>query len=441
MLLKSISNRAVLLMLAAGMLCAAAARAQLVVEIRSGVERPIPMAIVPFGWTGAAGRLPYDVTAVVTSDLGNSGQFDPMAVEDMVARPTQPSDVRFRDWQIVDVDALLIGEMREDGPERYSISFQLFDVLRGELLLGNRLTASGADLRAAGHRIADMVYEELTGIRGVFGTRIAYVTENRDAPPEQRFSLIVADADGENPQVITTSPDPLMSPAWSPDGRRLAYVSFEGDQSAVYVQTISTGTRLSVSMRKGINGAPTFSPDGRRLALTLSLDDGNLDVYTLDLATQVLRRVTESSAIDTESAWSADGRTLFFTSDRAGGPQVYRVSAEPGGRARRVTFEGRYNSRPRVSPDGETLAVVHLVQQDYRIATIDIETGLTQVLSSGQLDESPSFAPNGALVIYATRDGNRGVLASVSTDGRIKREIASAAGDVREPVWSPFPRP
>jgi TolB protein len=287
-----------------------------------------------------------------------------------------------------------------------------------------------------------MVFEELTGIRGVFGTQVAYISEARSGD-RRIYQLIVADADGENRAVIAESAQPLMSPAWSPDGRRLAYVSFEGNQSAIYVQTLRTGTRERVSMRAGHNGAPVFSPDGRRLALTLSLVEGNFDVYTLDLGTQVLRRLTDSPAIDTEPAWSIDGETMYFMSDRSGAPQVYRISADGGSRAPvRVTFEGDYNARPRVSPDGNSLAVLHRNQGNFRIATVDLtRNGLTQVLSNGQLDESPSFAPNGAVLIYATRDRGKGVLATVTSDGRIQQQLESGAGDVREPVWGPFPRP
>ena len=434
------SGRAVLLL--ALLLPGAAAHAQLRIEIRSGVERPVPMAIVPFGWRGPGAAAPFDLADLVTTDLRNSGRFDPIPESDMLSRPTQASEVSFNDWQILDVDVLLIGQLTEDSPDRYTAVYQLFDVLRGEQLLGFRLTAARADLRAAGHRIADMVYEQLTGIRGVFSTSIAYVNETRNPDGSRRFRLIVADSDGENARVVADSPEPLMSPAWSPDGRRIAYVSFEDDRSSVYVQTLRTGTRDQVSARQGINGAPVFSPDGRRLALTLSRDDGNLDIYTLDLATQVLRRLTQSSAIDTEPAWSSDGESIFFTSDRAGGPQIYMVpSVPPVDRARRVTFEGSYNARSRVAPDGDSLAVVHRDRDNYRIALVDPDTGLVQVLTNGSLDESPSYAPNGAQIIYATREGGRGVLASVSSDGRIRRQIASLAGDVREPVWSPYPRP
>lgn len=412
---------------------------QLRVEIRRGVERPVPMAIVPFSWEGLGTVSPFDVSGLVAADLGQSGRFAPMDVQDMVSLPSLPEDVRFQDWQIVEVDYLVIGRVIENTFDAYTIVFQLYDILRGEAIVGYRLTASGAELRTASHRISDMVYEELTGIPGVFGTSIAYVSEQQEGD-ETRFRLIVSDADGANPIVVADSPDPLMSPAWSPDGRRLAYVSFEGAQSSIYIQTLRTGARERVSARAGINGAPVFSPDGTRLALTLSRDEGNSDIYMLELATQVLTRLTQHSAIDTEAVWGPDGESIYFTSGRAGGPQIYQVPARAGARAQRVTFEGSYNARPRISPGGDRLAVVHEDRGNYRIALVDPDTGLTQVLSTGQQDESPSFAPNGALIIYATQENGRGVLASVSTDGRIHQQIVSVAGQVREPAWSPFPR-
>ncbi len=429
------------LLLAATLVYASLAQAQLRIEIRRGVERPVPMAIVPFSWEAVPGTpLPLDVSGVITADLASSGRFDPIDERDMVSRPTQPEQVDFGDWRILDVDVLVIGRVVQDGVDRYTVIFQLYDILRSEQLVGYRLTTSGSDLRLTTHRVADMIYEELTGIPGVFSTRIAYVTEQRNGD-SRRFRLIVADADGENAQIVADSPDPLMSPAWSPDGRRLAYVSFENQQSAVYIQTLRTGTRDRVSAREGINGAPVFSPDGRMLALTLSREGGNADIYTLDLTTQVLNRLTRDPAIDTEATWAPDGSAIYFTSDRSGGPQVYRIDPDPGSRAERVTFEGAYNARPRLSPDGRQLAVVHRDRGNYRIAVVDPRTGLTQVLSNGALDESPSFAPNGAVIIYATRENGRGVLSSVSTDGRIQQQIAAVAGDVREPVWSPYARP
>lgn len=436
-----LARAAAALAAAAALFHGAAATAQLRIEIRRGVERPVPMAIVPFSWEGAPGTPPpLDVSGVVTADLAGSGRFDPIAERDMVSQPTLPEQVDFQDWRILDVDVLVIGRVIRDGPDRYTVIFQLYDILRGEQLVGYRLTTPEADLRLTAHRVSDMIYEELTGIPGVFSTRVAYISEQRENG-RQRFRLIVADADGANAQVVADSPDPLMSPAWSPDGRRLAYVSFEGDQSAIYVQTLRTGVRDRVSARAGINGAPAFSPDGRRLALTLSRDSGNLDVYVLDLTTQVLNRLTDNPAIDTEATWSPDGEVVYFTSDRSGGPQIYRVEPRVGARAERVTFEGGYNARARVSPEGDRLAVVTRDRGNYRIAVVDPRTGLTQVLSDGSLDESPSFAPNGAVIIYATRDNGRGVLSSVSTDGRIQQQIAAVAGDVREPVWSPYARP
>lgn len=428
------------LALIAALTCAGSARAQLEVVITDLNIQPIPIAVVPFGWDGP-GAAPFDLAGLIATDLANSGRFQAIPEENMIGRPTRPTDVRFADWQILDVDHVLIGQLSDAGAGRYDIAFQLFDVVRAQQLLGFRLSASAADLRAAGHRIADMAFEEIIGIPGIFSTRIAYVNEQRDAAGESVYRLIVADSDGENAEEVTRSDLPLMSPAWSPDGRRLAYVSFEGNRSRIFVQTLSSGNRAVVSQRAGVNGSPAFSPDGRRLALTLSRD-GNLDVFTLDLTTQVLIQITRNGAVDTEPTWSQDGRHIYFTSDRSGRPQVYRVQADAGQRAERVTFEGTYNARPRMSPNGEELAVVHLQQSNYRIASVDPNRGiLNVVLSRGQLDESPSFAPNGDTIIFATRRGGQGVLAMVSAGGRIQRDIVSVAGDVREPVWSPFTRP
>ena len=419
------------------------AHAQLDVTVTSGNREPISAAFVPFGWQGTGTAAPFDVAALVEQDLENSGYFAGIERRNMISRPTLGTQVNFQDWRIVDVDVLLIGQLSQAGPQQYQISFQLFDVTRGEQLLAFRVDSTDAALRATSHRISDMVFEEMTGIRGIFSTRIAYITEERVNLQQRTFRLVVADADGANAAVIAEASQPLMSPTWSPDGRSIAYVSFEGDQSAIYVQTLSTGTRTRASARVGINGAPVYSPDGRMLALARSQGEGNLDIYTLDLATQVLRRITENTSIDTDPDWSKDGRYLYFTSDRGGSPQVYRVEAVPNGRAQRVTIDGRYNADARVSPDGDRLAIVHRGenQDQDRIALLDPSNGEIFVLSRGFLDESPSFAPNGALIIYATRDRGQGVLATVTTDGQIHQRIASPAGaDVREPVWSPFPR-
>ena len=423
------------------LLLALPAAAQLEITITGSAGTQIPAAFVPFGWQGPGDTPPFDVAALVEQDLVNSGYFSALERRNMVSRPTQGSQLNFLDWRIVDVNIVLVGELTQTGADQYNLAFQLFDVVRGEQLLAFRVDSSLDDLRSTSHRIADMVYEEMTGIRGIFSTRIAYITEERTSPDDRTFRLIVADADGANAQTIARSTEPLMSPNWSPDGRRIAYVSFEGRQSAIYVQTLATGTRERVSAEVGVNGAPVFSPDGRRLAVTLSGAGGNLDIHILDIATRRAQRITVNAAIDTESVWSADGETLYFTSGRPGSTQIYRVLARPGGIARRVSFEGTYNADASMSPTGEQLAIVHRNQGRDRIALLDPETGVIDILSRGSLDESPSFAPNGAMIIYATRDRGQGVLASVSTDGRVHQRIASVAGDVREPVWSPYPLP
>lgn len=424
-----------------GLLIAAeSAHSQLQVRITEGVARPFPIAVVPFAWNGA-GDVPFDLAELVATDLSDSGRFQAIPNENMLTQPTRPADVNYRDWGILNVDYVVIGQLEQVSPDNFTAAFQLFDVVRGEQLLGFRVSTATQDLRAAGHQIADMVYEEIIGIPGIFSTRIAYINEVRDSEGEAIYRLIVADADGENARVVTESSLPVMSPTFSPDGRRLAYVSFEGNRARIFVQTLRTGNREVVSQRAGVNGAPAFSPDGRKLALTLSRD-GNLDIFTLDLTTQVLIQITRNPAIDTQPVWSADGETIFFTSDRAGRAQVYKVRADAGQKVERVTFRGTYNARPRLAPNGNTLAVEYLDNDNYRIAAVDPHSGeLIDILTSGSLDESPSFAPNGDTIIYATRRGNQGVLSTISTDGRIQREIAAVDGDVREPVWSPFARP
>jgi TolB protein len=412
------------------------AHAQLRLDITQGVRDAVPIAIVPFGGQAEGG--PGDIAAVIASDLQLSGRFQPLERRDMVARPHRGAEVRFEDWRLLKSDFLVVGRVEPEGAG-LAVTFELFNVQSGQPLLSQTLTTTERGLRATAHRIADQVFERLTGIPGAFSTRIAYVSAEGRAPAK-RYRLVVADADGFGPRTVTESSEPIMSPAWSPDGQSLAYVSFEGKASAIYVQRLATGDRRRVSARQGINGAPAWSPDGRKLALTLSRD-GNLDIYVLELATQALTRITSDDAIDTEPEWSRDGSSLFFTSDRAGSAQVYRVAAGAAQEAQRLTFTNGYNARPRVSPDGQTLALVTLDRGSYRIATLDLKTRNLRVLTDGQQDEGPSFAPNGAVVLYATRAGTKGALAMVSTDGRFQQRLSSDSGDVREPVWSPFPAP
>ena len=414
------------------------AEAQLEIEITEYAGKQTPVAVVPFGWEGEGPTAPYDMTAVIAADLRRSGRFAPIAEDDMLQKPTSGLEVDFDDWSILAVEAVVIGKVTQTGANAYSVQFQLFDVFKGEQLVGYRMPASRGTMRRVAHRVADMIYEKLTGIPGVFGTKVAYVTaEGRE--DDRLYTLVVADADGANEITIMESTDPIMSPAWSPDSRRLAYVSFENNISTIYVQTLRTGNRIKVSSRAGINGAPAFSPDGRKLVLTLGGIDGNLDINILDLASRKVTRLTTNRSIDTEGTWAPNGRTIYFTSDRSGGPQIYRMDVN-GGSPVRVTFEGSYNARPRLSPDGSRLALVHLDRGNYRIAVLDLDSRDLLVLSGGRQDESPSFAPNSDSLIYATRQGRNGVLETVSADGLVRQRLASRQGDVREPVWSPFPR-
>ena len=402
----------------------------------TGIAQPTPVAISPFGWEGSGAEMPLDIAEVIANDLRRSGRFAPVDETKMLQKPTDGADVDFQDWSILGVEAVVVGKLIQTGDNAYTLQFQLFDVFGRRQLVGYRMPASRGTMRGAAHRAADMIYEKLTGIKGVFGTKVAYVTAQQQGK-DRLYSLIVSDQDGENDFKIMESKDPIMSPAWSPDSRQLAYVSFEGSKSSIFVQTLRSGNRFQVSSKPGINGAPSFSPDGRKLVITLGGVNGNPDIYILDITSRQTKRLTTHRAIDTEGTWSPDGRYIYFTSDRSGGPQVYRVSAN-GGSPERVTFEGSYNARPRLSPDGTRLAMVHNDRGNYRIAVMDLERKDLLVLSNGRQDESPSFAPNSDILIYATRQRGDGVLETVSADGLIRQKMASGQGDVREPVWSPF---
>jgi TolB protein len=419
-----------------GALGAQPARADLQILITKGVTDPIPIAIVPFSHSLPPDGV-FDVSAVVQHDLEGSGRFRAMQRRSMQVTPERAADVQAADWKASGNDYVLVGRVSVPSSNEVDLECDLINTQTGALIGTQKFVGTSASLRNASHQISDFVYEKILGVRGAFATRIAYVSVQGQGAA-QRYQLVVADADGENFKIILESSQPIMSPAWSADGQWLAYVSFENRLSGVYVQTVRTGERRLVSARAGVNGAPAFSPDGQRLALTLSGSNGNLDIWVLDLGTQALTRLTDDPAVDTESAWSPDGRSIYFTSDRAGGPQIYKLDVAQHQRVERITFGSGYNARPRLSPDGKKVAFVTREGSAYRIGLQDLASGTVNVLSRGSLDESPSFAPNGAAIIYAGRDGEVGTLQIVSVDGLVTQRLRSDQGEVREPVWGPF---
>lgn len=411
------------------------AQAVLTIEITGGSEAALPIAIVPFGSEGYAA--PEDLSEIISNDLASSGRFAPVEKRDLISQPHEAQQVNFADWRLLRSEGLLIGKVSSQDGENYQVQFQLFDVYKAEQLVGKRYNVPASGLRNLAHQIADIVYETLTGEKGVFSTRLAFVTEMKNADGSKRFALQVSDADGANPRTVLQSTQPILSPNWAPDGEQLTYVTFENSKAEVYIQQLSSGRRTSVASFKGLNSAPAWSPDGKKLALTLS-KNGNPEIYVLELASGNLSRVTHNSgAIDTEAVWMPNGREILFTSDRGGRPQIYRVDAN-GGRAERVTFEGGYNASADISPDGRTMTMVHAVNGRFHIAIQDLQTGAVQVLTDTTADESPSFAPNGRMILYATEQKGRGILAAVSVDGRIKQRLGESGSAVREPAWSPF---
>jgi TolB protein len=424
-----------------GLLLSGPAAADLRIEIVDGVEGAMPIAVVPFEWDSEMPAPEAGVAEIVSADLRRSGLFEPMAAEQMIDRPVTPPEVRFGTWRLLKVDHLVIGRVSEraDGMG-YEIRYHLLEVHSGRTLLSQAINVGLGDLRFGAHRVADAVYEALLGVPGAFSTRIAYVAVRNAGTDNERFELVVADADGHAPQTIVSSGEPIMSPAWSPDSRRLAYVSFATGRSQVIVQDLYTGQNRVVSEERGINGAPAFSPDGDKLAVSLSRT-GNPEIWIIDLDGGGREMLTSHWSIDTEPVWSPDGERIYFTSDRAGRPQIYVIDAD-GGEAERVTWEGRYNAHPSIGLEERYIAVIYSEgNEDYRIAIHDRETERLRVLSDGRLDESPSFAPNGSMVLYAARRNGKGELAAVSADGRIRqRLVLGEGGDVREPAWSPLIR-
>ena len=411
-------------------------RAELQIEINQGVENPTPVAIVPFAWQGV-GAPPEDVAQIIDSDLARSGQFAPVSRRDMLSYPSRESEMYFRDWRAISAEYVLIGRVNVGSQVR--IDFQLFDTNRQVAVEAGNVTGPVSELRMLAHRVSDAVYQTLTGITGAFATRILYVSVTRNPNGKDFYRLTLADSDGRRPIVLLEGRDPILSPAWSPDGQEVAYVSFETSRPAIYRQNLRTGEREQLTNFKGLNNSPAWSPDGNSMALVLS-KDGNPDIYLLNLKSRALTRLTRHFAIDTEPTWMPDGKSLLFTSDRGGRPQIYRYDLRTK-KINRVTFEGPYNARARVAQDGRNVALVHQREGRYHIAVFDLVTDRLTVLTETSLDESPSIAPNGSIVLYATKRGEDSILGAVAVDGGVRFSLPAREGSVQEPAWSPFVTP
>lgn len=404
------------------------AAAQLTIDIIGSGDRQLPVAIAPL--QGEA-RLPHKISEVVSADLTRSGYFRMIDPGGITPMPAEPGDVRYGDWSSRGAEALVIGSVTPAADGRFEIRFRLMDVTRQVQMAGFSYTITAAQARSTAHRIADVIYEKLIGVPGAFATRITYVVKRGS-----RYELQVADADGFGAQTVVTSDEPIISPTWSPEGNRIAYVSFEQKRAIVYVQTLSTGQRRVVANFRGSNSAPAWSPDGRRLAVVLTRD-GNSQIYSIPAEGGTPQRLSNSNSIDTEPNFSPDGQSMLFTSDRGGSPQIYRMPAS-GGAAERITFDGTYNVSPRHSPDGKSFVYVQRSGGRFNLMLREFGSRQTMPLTEGAIDESPSFAPNGRMILYASQQGGRGILAAVSSDGRVKQRITVQAGDVREPAWGPM---
>jgi len=407
--------------------------AVLTIDITKGAKSAIPIAIVPFQVTPSQ-ILPESIWDVVSADLARSGRFEPLAESDMLSKPVTVKQVRYKDWRLLKMNAIVIGGVQQLGTDQYEVSFRLLDVFNENQLAGNKYVVNSALFRKVAHKISDIIYHKLTGIPGAFDTKIAYVMQEGEKK-KKRYMLQISDADGYRPVTILDSAQPIMSPAWSPQADKLAYVSFENKRAQIYVQNLRTGERKLASDFPRINSSPAWSPDGRKLAMSLS-KDGNSEIYIKDMSTGVFTRLTNNAAIDTEPAWSVDGRRIVFSSGRAGKPQLYEVSAL-GGTARRVTFQGNYNAGADYSPDGRQLALITDIGGGFKVGIYDPATRAIKTLTNTRLDESPSFSPNGEMILYSTVQGGKNELAAVSSDGSVQQVLRFNAGSVKSPAWSP----
>ena len=407
------------------------------IDIVGGVKTATPIVVVPFAQQGGA-PLTTDIADVMRNDFNRSGKFRSLDKPSIVEFPSQGSDIKFATWRLLKQDYITVGRVSDAGGGMLKVDFELWDVNKQQSLLAQSFTAPAGDLRGVAHQIADLVYQKVTGVRGAFWTRIAYITAV-GLGNNTTYSLIVADSDGFNPQVVARSKESLLSPAWSPDGKKIAYVSFESGNSHIYVQDLTTGARQLIEAHsKGINSAPSFSPDGNRLAVSLSFT-GNPQIFVTDLSGHAENQLTRGGlAINTEPTWAPDGQSIYFTSDRSGKPQIYQVSAD-GGEPQRISFQGQNNAKASVSYDSKQIAMVQGNGNVYRIAIMDRSLGgQVRFVSQGPIDDSASFAPNASMLLYAATDGNRGVLYSVSADGLVRQRLALAGGNVQEPAWGPY---
>jgi TolB protein len=434
----NIRNIMAALVLAMSVILSQSAYALLSLELTRGVSGAVPIAIVPFVTTTGAAT---DVSSIVSNDLETSGRFKVYGKDALSSFP-EAAQAQSEYFRNLGADNVVVGRVTHLGNNRFEVTFQLLDVIRGKNqtaqqdLLNEKFVVNGEELRALAHHISDLVYEKILGVRGIFSTRIAYIVVQR-SPGPTKYILEVADQDGENPHPLLTSYDPIMSPSWSPTGKKIAYVSFEGRRASIYVEDIGTGERILVSQSKGINGAPAWSRDGRKLALVLS-KDGSPNIYVVDLASRTLTQMTNDWSINTEPNWAPDGRSLIFTSNRGGGPEIYKLNIANRA-STRLTYDGSYNARGSYSPDGNHIVMLHQESGVFNIGILDLNTGTFRLLTNSSSDnESPSIAPNGSMVLYGALYNGRNVLGMVSSDGRVQLRLPARDGDVQDPAWSPF---